>query len=178
MLGGTFDPPHEGHTFVSESAIKRLQLQEVWWIVTARNPLKEKSSDYETRLKLVKSFKKSRKIKLVEIKNNKNLYTIDTINYLKDNFKKKQFIWLMGSDNLESMHLWKEWKKIFYNIPIAIFDRPFYSLNITKSRALFFFRKFRIKNNFLKKNKLTPPQWTFVTGLKNNQSSSKIRNYK
>ena len=44
----------------------------------------------------------------------------------------------MGTDNLENLHEWKEWKKIFYNIPIAIFDRPSYSFNITKSKSLFF----------------------------------------
>ena len=57
----------------------------------------------------------------------------------------------MGTDNLKNLHLWKDWKNFFYNIPIAIFDRPSYSFNITKSKALFFFRKARIKNNFCKK---------------------------
>ena len=82
----------------------------------------------------------------------------------------------MGVDNMKYFHLWKDWKKIFYNIPIAIFDRPSYHLNITKSKALSFFRKARIKNNFfIKATNLIPPKWIFVSGMKNNQSSSYLR---
>ena len=85
----------------------------------------------------------------------------------------------MGTDNLEKFHMWKEWKKIFYNIPIAIFHRPSYSFKITKSKALFFFRKARIKNILSKKSKqITPPLWTFIRGQKNQQSSSHIRSKK
>ena len=85
----------------------------------------------------------------------------------------------MGTDNLQNLHEWKEWKKIFYNIPIAIFDRPSYSFNITKSKALFFFRKARIKNILLAKSQsILLPSWTFISGLKNNLSSSVIRKSK
>ena len=177
ILGGTFDPPHEGHKFISRYALIRLNLQEVWWIVTSRNPLKEKSSNYLKRLEEVKKFLNFRRVKLLEIEEEKNLFAIETILYLKKRFKDKNFIWLMGTDNLEKLHMWKEWKKIFYNIPIAIFHRPSYSLNITKSKALFFFRKARIKNIVSKKSHLiTPPLWTFISGLKNHCSSSYIRN--
>ncbi len=176
ILGGTFDPPHEGHKFISKYALLKLNLQEVWWIVTSKNPLKNRSSSYLKRIKSVRRFLDSRRIKLVEIEKDKNLYAIDTILYLKNRFKDKKFIWLMGSDNIEKLHMWKEWKEIFYNIPIAIFDRPPYSLLITKSKALFFFRKARIKN-ILSKNSvfISAPKWTFVSGLKNHLSSSFIR---
>ena len=73
----------------------------------------------------------------------------------------------MGTDNLYDFHLWKNWREIFYNIPIAIFDRPPYSFIITKSKALLFFRKFRIKKNISKSLKLSKlPSWTFINGLK------------
>ena len=179
ILGGSFDPPHEGHKFISQYALMRLNLQEVWWIVTAKNPLKIKSNSYAYRLKQVKQFLKFRRIKILEIREDKSIYAIDTIFYIKNKFKTKQFIWLMGTDNLGDFHEWKEWKKIFYNIPIAIFDRPSYSFNITKSKALFFFRKARIKNILLAKTQLiSPPSWTFVSGLKNHLSSSSIRKSK
>ena len=85
----------------------------------------------------------------------------------------------MGTDNLQNLHEWKEWKKIFYNIPIAIFDRPSYSFSITKSKALFFFRKARIKNILLAKSQsILPPSWTFISGLKNHLSSSFFRKSK
>ena len=177
ILGGTFDPPHEGHKFISKYALIRLDLQEVWWVVTSKNPYKKKSSNYLKRLEQVKKFLNFRRVKLVKIKEEKNLFAIETILYLKEKFRDKNFIWLMGTDNLEKLHKWKEWKKIFYNIPIAIFYRPSYSLNITKSKALFFFRKARIKNILSKKPKqITPPLWTFVQGLKNKCSSTYLRN--
>ena len=176
ILGGSFDPPHDGHKFISQYALMRLNLQEVWWIVTAKNPLKIKSNSYAYRLKQVKQFLKFRRIKILEIREDKSIYAIDTIFYIKNKFKTKQFIWLMGTDNLGDFHEWKEWKKIFYNIPIAIFDRPSYSFNITKSKALFFFRKARIKNILLAKSQsILPPSWTFISGLKNHLSSSFIR---
>ncbi len=176
ILGGTFDPPHDGHIFISKYALQRLNLIEVWWIVTKKNPLKFKSSNYKRRLELVKEFLDCRKIKVIEIEEQKNLYTIDTIYYLKEKFKTKKFIWLMGADNVEKLHLWKKWKDIFYNIPIAIFDRPSYSLNITKSKALYFFRKARIKNIFSENRKnFSLPMWSHISGLKNHKSSSQIR---
>ena len=179
ILGGSFDPPHDGHKFISQYALMRLNLQEVWWIVTFKNPLKTKSNSYAKRLTKVKKFLKHRRIKILEIRADKNIYAIDTILYIKNKFKNKKFIWLMGTDNLENLHEWKEWKKIFYNIPIAIFGRPSYSLNITKSKALFFFRKARIKNIlFEKSHSILPPSWSFISGLKNHLSSSCIRKSK
>ena len=79
----------------------------------------------------------------------KNFYTIDLLKSLSKKFPSKKFIWLTGIDNLDNFHLWKDWKKIFYNIPIAIFDRPSYSLNITKSKALNYFKKKELKINYL-----------------------------
>ena len=177
ILGGTFDPPHEGHLFISNYAMKRLDLGEIWWIVTKKNPLKDGSSNFKKRLKIVKSFSLNRSIKIVEIHNEKkNIYTIDVLKYLFTKYPNRKFVWTMGVDNMKYFHLWKDWEKIFYNIPIAIFDRPSYSLNITKSKSLYFFRKARIKNNIFKKSKSIPtPCWTFVRGLKNNNSSSSIR---
>ena len=179
ILGGSFDPPHNGHKFISQYAMMRLNLQEVWWIVTYKNPLKKKSKSYNHRFKQVRKFVKFRRIRILKIREDKNIYAIDTILYIKNKFKTKKFIWLMGTDNLQNLHEWKEWKKIFYNIPIAIFDRPSYSFNITKSKSLFFIRKARIKNILLAKSqKILPPSWTFISGLKNHLSSSFIRKSK
>lgn len=82
----------------------------------------------------------------------------------------------MGLDNLYNFHEWKDWKKIFYNIPIAIFHRPLYSFILTRFKALTYFKKARIENNLIKELKnLTPPAWIFVNGLSNSQSSTEIR---
>ena len=177
ILGGTFDPPHEGHLFISKFAKIKLDVGEVWWVVTTTNPLKKNKVDYKKRLKKVKRFLMNHHIKVLEIQDlSKNTYTVDLLEYLFKKFPHKKFVWLMGADNLFSFHLWRDWKKIFYNIPIAIFDRPSYSLNITKSKALNYFKKKRIKNKLSRQFKyMKPPKWIFVNGFVHPQSSTKIR---
>ena len=176
ILGGTFDPPHSGHLSISNMSLKRLGLDEIWWVVTKRNPLKKKTSVYESRLKKVRNYLEKQRIKIYQFESEENIYTIDLIKSLKKNFPSNSFIWLMGLDNLKSFHLWKKWKIIFYNIPIAIFDRPFYSLNLYQSRALSVFRKKRINIKSAKKLKyMSPPKWVFLTGHSNSQSSTKLR---
>ena len=180
ILGGTFDPPHEGHLFISKFAKIRLDVGEVWWIVTTTNPLKKNKVDYKKRLKKVKRFLMNHHIKVLEIQDlSKNTYTVDLLEYLFKKFPHKKFIWLMGADNLFSFHLWRDWKKIFYNIPIAIFDRPPYSLSISKAKAILYFKEDRINSKLSRNLKfMKPPKWLFLTGLTNLQSSTKIRQKK
>ena len=180
ILGGTFDPPHEGHLFISKFAKIKLDVGEVWWIVTTTNPLKKNKVDYKKRLKKVKRFLMNHHIKVLEIQDlSKNTYTVDLLEYLFKKFPHKKFIWLMGADNLFSFHLWRDWKKIFYNIPIAIFDRPPYSLSISKARAILYFKEDRINSKLSRNLKfMKPPKWLFLTGLTNLQSSTKIRQKK
>mgnify|MGYP001483195332 FL=1 len=180
ILGGTFDPPHEGHLFISKFAKIKLDVGEVWWIVTTTNPLKKNKVDYKKRLKKVKRFLMNHHIKVLEIQDlSKNIYTVDLLEYLFKKFPHKKFIWLMGADNLFSFHLWRDWKKIFYNIPIAIFDRPPYSLSISKAKAILYFKEDRINSKLSRNLKfMKPPKWLFLTGLTNLQSSTKIRQKK
>ena len=180
ILGGTFDPPHEGHLFISKFAKIKLDVGEVWWIVTTTNPLKKNKIDYKKRLKKVKRFLMNHHIKVLEIQDlSKNTYTVDLLEYLFKKFPHKKFVWLMGADNLFSFHLWRDWKKIFYNIPIAIFDRPPYSLSISKAKAILYFKEDRINSKLSRNLKfMKPPKWLFLTGLTNLQSSTKIRQKK
>ena len=180
ILGGSFDPPHDGHLFISKFAKIKLDINEVWWIVTTNNPLKKNRINYKKRLKKVKSFLTNQNIKVLEIEDlSKNIYTVDLLEYLFKKFPHKKFIWLMGADSLVNFHLWRDWKKIFYNIPIAIFDRPSYSLFISKSKAILYFKEDRINSKLSKNLKyMKTPKWSFITGLTHLQSSSKIRQKK
>ena len=180
ILGGTFDPPHEGHLFITKFAKIKLDITEVWWIVTSTNPLKKNKIDYKKRLKEVKKFLKNQQIKVLEVEDlSKNIYTVDLLEYLFKKFPQKKFKWLMGADSLINFHLWRDWKKIFYNIPIAIFDRPSYSLDISKAKATIYFKEDRISSKLSKSLKIMKaPKWSFITGLTNIQSSTKIRQKK
>ena len=180
ILGGTFDPPHEGHLFISKFAKIKLDISEVWWVVTTTNPLKTNRRDYKKRLKKVKKFLANQHIRVLEIQDlSKNIYTIDVLEYLFRKFPQKRFIWLMGADTLLNFHLWRDWKKIFYNIPIAIFDRPFYSLSISKAKATLHFKEDKISSKLSRYLKfMKTPSWSFITGLTHLQSSTKIRQKK
>ena len=177
ILGGSFDPPHEGHVNISTTALTKMKLNEIWWIVTSKNPFKSESSFFLKRYKETRDYVSDKNIKIVKLDEKKSAFTIDTVLYLKKKYPNYNFIWLMGSDNLIELHKWKSWKEIFYNIPIAIFDRPLYSFTLTKFKSLVYFRKEKVSKSLIKKFKnFEPPAWIFIDGLANFQSSTKIRN--
>ena len=177
ILGGSFDPPHEGHVNISTTALTKMKLNEIWWIVTSKNPFKSKSSLFSKRYRETRDYVSDKNIKIIKLDEKKSEFTIDTVLYLKKKYPNYNFIWLMGSDNLIELHKWKSWKEIFYNIPIAIFDRPLYSFILTKFRSLVYFRKEKVSKSLIKKFKnFEPPAWIFIDGLANFQSSTKIRN--
>lgn len=123
LLGGSFNPPHKGHIHISNLAIKKLDLDQIWWLPTKHNPLKEISiyADYQKRfldcLLLTNSHPK------IHIKKFDEIYTYDLISRLKRKYKNIDFIWLMGADNLTNLHRWKNYKKLIKEIPLAVFSR-------------------------------------------------------
>ena len=180
LLGGTFDPIHNGHLRISMLALRHFCLDEVWWIISLANPLKKKQNitSFEERIKKAKAYPKGKKIIVSGIeKEIKTPYSIDVINYLIKKNRKIQFVWLQGVDNLEKMHEWKKWREIFYKLPIAIFDRPFYSLNIINSKSIGFFKNKRTKKVHSSNLKsLRPPCWIFHYGWGCRISSTIIKN--
>jgi nicotinate-nucleotide adenylyltransferase len=179
LFGGTFDPIHFGHLRLSARALIKLKLDEIWWVISLSNPLKKKKeiSDFEERFSNAKKNTPNLKILVCDLEKKINSpFTIDLLDYLKINHPKTNFVWIMGMDSMEKFHNWKDWKKIFSKVPIAIFDRPFYSLNVQKSRSLGFFKKNRLHVSKAKKLKnMMPPCWVFLTGWANNISSSQMK---
>ena len=161
ILGGTFDPPHEGHLEISKQAKKKFKLTYITWAITEKNPFKSKSSlSLKERIKFAKKIIKSNKfikIKFYEdkIKSNK---TIDLINYIKKNNLKIYFI--MGADNLINFHKWYKWKLISQKCNILVFDRRGYKAKSLKSIT---FKQLNQKN------------LTFIKFKKVNISSSQLR---
>jgi nicotinate-nucleotide adenylyltransferase len=131
LLGGSFNPAHEGHLHISLEALKRLRLDEIWWLVSPQNPLK-KSSDlakYETRLEKARAMARHPRIRVLDIEAREKLfYTIDSIRYLQRAHPRHAFVWLMGADNLGSFHRWRAWRKIASLVPVAVLDRAPYGL--------------------------------------------------
>ncbi len=130
LLGGSFNPAHEGHRYVSLLALKRLRLDEVWWMLTPQNPLKNArdTAPFEERLKAATRVAEHPRIRVTDIERRLGTtHTADTLALLLPRFPKHRFVWLMGADNLVQVSEWKDWRRIFRLVPIAVFSRPPYS---------------------------------------------------
>ena len=137
ILGGTFDPPHKGHLHISKIALKKLRLKKILWVITKKNPLKNKPYlKLKERIKLSKNI--TRKNKKISIKyfdeKIRSTSTFNLLNYIKRKTKADLFF-LMGADNLAKFHKWNNWKKIPKLAKIAIFPRQNYSIKSLNSIA-------------------------------------------
>jgi len=143
LLGGSFNPPHQGHIHASKVALKRLHLDYVWWLVSPQNPLKAKRgmANFKNRLEAARALAQHPRIVVTGIEGElKTRFTIDTLRALKRRFPKARFVWLMGSDNLLQLPRWKKWQDIFRLVPIAVVARTGSALAARLSPAAARFR--------------------------------------
>jgi nicotinate-nucleotide adenylyltransferase len=125
LLGGSFDPAHDGHLYVSETARKALKLDQVWWLVSPGNVLKPAPGALANRMAGAKAAADHPAIRVTDIETRLGTrYTIDTVTALQKRFPGLHFTWLMGSDNLEQFSRWRRWRAIAARIPIAVVRRP------------------------------------------------------
>ena len=179
LLGGSFDPPHKGHLYISLEAKKILKLDEVWWLVTPQNPLKiNEPASYKDRVKNCKLIAKNHPVKIKEIEKKINSrYSYETIEYLNGHYKNIKFFWLMGADNLINFHKWQNAKKIFNEIPIVVFRRYGYNEKALKSYISNFYKNFKLINKKIDaKNFDKLPAWTIIQNKEIKISSTEIRN--
>lgn len=126
LLGGSFNPAHEGHLYISLEALKRLKLDRIYWLVTPQNPLKpmHQKDSFKRRFDSASKIAQDPRITVSNIECHLNTsYTVDTITRLKQLHPEADFVWLMGADNLATFHHWKNWESLARLIPIAVFDR-------------------------------------------------------
>jgi nicotinate-nucleotide adenylyltransferase len=128
LLGGSFNPAHEGHLHVSDVALKRLGLDYIWWLVSPQNPLKPTLGMASLKERLASARRltsSSPHIRVTDIEAKLGTrYTIDTVARLTQRFSALRFVWLMGSDNLMTFHRWSNWQELARGIPIAVVIRP------------------------------------------------------
>jgi nicotinate-nucleotide adenylyltransferase len=178
LLGGSFNPAHEGHLHVSELALKQLGLDYVWWLVAPQNPLKPTigMAPLSDRLAFAADkYEEHPRIVVVDLERTIGTrYTIDTLRVLKRRFPQVHFVWLMGSDNLEMFRRWRRWPEIVKSVPIAVVMRPGWGLAPLHSKALQRFAHARVTN--LKKLPLAhPPAIAILDGGRCPQSATAIR---
>jgi len=146
ILGGSFNPAHGGHRAISLAAIDALGLDEVWWLVSPGNPLKETSGDmapFAVRFASARAMARHAPIRAsaIELKLGTR-YTIDTVRALTRLYPNKRFIWLMGADNLAQFHQWRDWRRIAHEVPIAVVARPGYDGAARAAPAMGWLRRF------------------------------------
>jgi nicotinate-nucleotide adenylyltransferase len=178
-LGGSFNPAHEGHLHVSLLALKKLGLHELWWLVSPQNPLKPVGglAPLEKRLKAARAVPRHPAIRVCDLERRLGtFYTVDTLRALSTCFPATRFVWIMGADNLAQIPLWKDWTGIFEAVPIAIFDRPSYSLGALAGQAAHRYRRYRLPPRRAKElaGRLSPA-WIFFHDRLNPASATQIR---
>lgn len=177
LLGGSFNPAHEGHLHASELALKALALDAVWWLVSPQNPLKAESgmAEFAERLEAAKAFVRHPRIVVTGIEKDLGTrFTIDTIKALKRRFVRVRFVWLMGSDNLVQFPRWRRWREIFRDIPIAVVTRPGTALPARVSKAATTFRTAAVFPDFRLLYTI-PPAWTVLDAKRNPVSATGLR---
>jgi nicotinate-nucleotide adenylyltransferase len=125
LFGGSFDPAHEGHAHVAETALKRLGLDRVWWLVSPQNPLKPKSSAFEERMRSAQSQAVGAKMVVSDLEQRLACaFTYQTIRALKRLYPGVSFTLIMGADNLANFRKWRNWREVAAAVPVAIVSRP------------------------------------------------------
>ena len=181
LMGGSFNPPHNGHLKIAKLSLKNLNLDEVWWLVSTKNPLKTSKGlmPLSKRVELTKKIANHPKFKVLNIENNlktKNSY--DLLKKILPRLSNMKLIWIMGSDNLFNFSKWYKAKKISNLIPVAVFNRRGSPLRSINSKGAYVLGK-RINSSRLKFLSISePPIWGYFHNVNINISSTIIRGSK
>jgi nicotinate-nucleotide adenylyltransferase len=179
LFGGSFNPAHAGHYAVACYALKCLQLDWVWWMVSPQNPLKNpaETRDYEKRLAQTRDIARHPRFVVTDLERQITArYTADTLLKLEGSMRRGRFVWIMGADSLATLHQWHHWTEIAESLPLAVLARPGYSL-----RALGSYAALRYSNAQIAAESAAtladcdPPAWTFMSMPLRAESSSAIR---
>jgi nicotinate-nucleotide adenylyltransferase len=179
LLGGSFNPPHEGHREASLLALRRLNLHRIWWLVSPGNPLKDAGdlAPLASRLEAARRVSQHPRIKITAIEPAiGSIYTFDTISYLKRRCPDVHFVWLMGADNFRYFDRWQRWRGIAALVPIAIIDRPGYTLTALHGRAAEALAPYRRDESDAPcLATAAPPAFMFLHGPRSPMSSTALR---
>ena len=146
LLGGSFNPAHRGHRRISLAAMEALGLDEIWWLVSPGNPLKDQATDmapYPARLASAQEMARLAPIRASDFEARAGTrYTVDTLRHIQRRHPRHRFIWLMGADTLPNFHKWRKWREIAHRVPIAVLSRPGYDGPARAARAMGWLRRF------------------------------------
>lgn len=178
LLGGSFDPAHEGHARISREALKRFRLDRVWWLVSPGNPLKTRQpAAMAERLVRARAVIGHPRVVISDIEARLGTrHTAQTLRRLMAFYPGVRFVWLMGADNLAEFHRWQDWDWIMTHVPIGVFARPGARLAARGARAADEYARYRLPAEaagLLARS--PPPAWCFLDVPMLGHSSSAIR---
>jgi nicotinate-nucleotide adenylyltransferase len=176
LLGGSFDPAHEGHVHISKEALKRMGLDQVWWLVTPGNPLKARQpAPLAERMAQARKVMRDPRVKITALEVVLGTRaTYDTVTRLRAIYPGVTFVWLMGADNLVQFHRWGRWRDILRSVPVGVLARPGAGVQARLSVAARAFRVHQVdRGENLRGRKA--PVWAFVNLPMNDASSTEIR---
>jgi len=179
LLGGSFNPPHEGHRLISELALRRLRLDRLWWLATPGNPLKPQAGLAEMRARIEAAQRLTRDPRIAVTGFEAEIgarYTCDTIVWLRRRAPHAHFVWIMGADNLRQFHLWRRWRAIADLAPILVVDRPGSTVRALAGRAGVVLARYRRPEaDAALFARLRPPAFMFLHGPRSSLSSTALR---
>lgn len=178
LFGGSFDPPHPGHAHLSREALKRLDLDRLWWLVSPGNPLKAHApAPLAARIGAARAILTDPRIAVTDLEARLGTRaTADTIAALRRHYPQVRFVWLMGADNLAGFHRWGRWREIMRAVPVAVFARPGQRLPALTSPAARAFAGARLPLRLARTlGRADPPAWVWLTMPMRRDSSSALR---
>lgn len=179
ILGGSFNPAHDGHRHISLYALKRLGLDQVWWMVSPQNPLKSSRgmAALDERVAEARRVARHPRITVTGIETDLGTqYTADTLRVLARRFPRTRFVWLMGADNLRQIPRWRHWTRIFQTVPVAVFARPTYSMGALGGMAAQRYARRRVREHRVKGLAgRKAPAWVFLRNPLHPASATAIR---
>lgn len=179
LYGGSFNPAHPGHRHVSLTALRRLRLDRIWWMVTPGNPLKDHGelAPLEVRVETARRVASHPRILVTDFESAIGArYTRQSLRYLRLRHPAVHFVWIMGADSLASFHRWQGFRSIAAMMPIAVIDRPGFTLSAPGARAAQALARFRVEEEAAGRlADMGPPAWTFLHGPRSTLSSTALR---
>ncbi len=178
LFGGSFDPPHSGHLHLSREALKRLGLDQLWWLVSPGNPLKRHPpAPLTDRLAAARRMACHPRITITDIEARLGTRaTADTLAALQHRYPGVRFVWVMGADNLAGLHRWGNWHEIMARVPVAVFARPGQRMAALTARAARQYASARLPERAARMlGRAAPPAWIYLDMPMRRDSSTALR---
>lgn len=178
LLGGSFDPAHEGHAHLTRVALTRFSLDRVIWLVSPGNPLKAQGpAPLADRMAQARRVISDPRVQISDFESRIGTrYTAETIEALQKACPRVRFVWLMGADNLQQFHRWERWQDILHAVPLGVLARPGWRQSALQSRTARQYRAYQLPgaaSHLLAGQEA--PAWCFVNMPMTSVSSTQIR---